>query len=161
MNLPPYSSPLDATSISGGDVSDLPESETLRGVHIAGFDFVHDNSPPDQSLLDLSEGDFISREKSFHFFEDAEHSAMISEEIRFPLIPDKRTTIASVYVTPAGSFASGARSAASSDAPSSALYSCTSFGELRESLNPGSTSTPNPPKSVSIEAKQDQVDAHE
>lgn len=145
--------------VRGGKLDDLPDSETLRGVHIAGFDFVYENPPQEPSRLDLSEGDFISQNQSHQSSEDSEHSEILSEELLFPPVPSKRATFASaaesVYVTPAESINSEAKSTARSDA-STAQYSCTSLGELRESTDPGDVSTTGAPdKTISRIQQED------
>ncbi|KAI0089909.1 hypothetical protein BDY19DRAFT_941414 [Irpex rosettiformis] len=157
VDLHPPGPPLEDISVSCGDLKDLPGSETLRGVHIAGFDFVHQDSSQDQ--LDFPEGDFFSQGKSLEVSGDASHSAVPSDDFEFSSVLDKRATFASavdsVYVTPAGSVGSEVKSAASSDVQSTALFSCTSFGELRDSLNPGEASASGPPKLGVTENQQD------
>lgn len=126
------------------ELIELPESETLRGVHIAGFNFAYEEAH-ESSRVDLSEGDFtMDRAKEGHDEPDGssklleEHHATEltlaeGEDDKAP--SSKRTTytagLESNYVTPLGSITSNTTSGAGS-VPSTALYSCTSFGELRD-----------------------------
>lgn len=126
------------------ELIELPESETLRGVHIAGFNFAYEEAH-ESSRVDLSEGDFtMDSAKEGHDEPDGssklleEHHATEltlaeGEDDKAP--SSKRTTytagLESNYVTPLGSITSNTTSGAGS-VPSTALYSCTSFGELRD-----------------------------
>ena len=119
------------------DVSRIQESETLRGVHIAGFNYAYE---PGCSLRNVDLGDDDMQDSS-------QLSVINDSKALEGILPKAIDPVGeSTYVTPAASIhssLSGAaalshttgspvlRSAASS---STALYSCTSFGELREAL---------------------------
>lgn len=122
-------------------MTDIPESETLRGVHIAGFNFAHNEESEEESRVDLLEGDFTKIED----YKDASKSDELDPKKASPVLDgsnaanSRRTTytggLESNYVTPMGSIASNTNSdtsRVSAPSASTALYSCTSFGELRE-----------------------------
>lgn len=110
------------------DSMGIQESETLRGVHIAGFNYAYEpNKTPDR--VDLVSDGATETDGS-----EQDHSVSLSSNPDTKTLEDvssKATAATAVNSTPEGSMLSGAGSAATS---STALYSCTSFGELRDAL---------------------------
>ncbi|EKM60579.1 uncharacterized protein PHACADRAFT_167918 [Phanerochaete carnosa HHB-10118-sp] len=106
------------------DTLGIQESETLRGVHIAGFNYVFtpNHRPGRMDISGDDSGDTSDQEQSTPLSADSE----TLENIPAALAGE------SIYVTPAGSAHSTV--AGSGASASTALYSCTSFGELREAL---------------------------
>lgn len=112
------------------DMVGMHESETLRGVHIAGFNYAYDLVPEGFGQMTLS---------------DDEPAPAIAQASTTPVptdscsktlrdLPLKVATVLgeSTYMIPAGSARSS--KAGSATTASTALYSCTSFGELRDTL---------------------------
>jgi hypothetical protein len=124
---------LQESAPTGNVLSNLPESETLRGVYIAGFNFGADELSRSRSGYDDSECS-IKQEDISH---DLADMLQLSVEHCVPEDPDKGITmiraLESDHVT-CGNVCLDAHSVTTSEATSTGLYSCTSFGELRDCL---------------------------
>jgi hypothetical protein len=134
---PPDRPPNGGESISLDNLG-IQESETLRGVHIAGFTYAYAPGQPTGDV-DLFENNGIRR--STH-----EQSPRLSPDSDSKTLEDVLSKAAdyvgeSTYVTPTASIDFSLSGSAplspitgSTASSSTALYSCTSFGELREAL---------------------------
>lgn len=112
------------------DMVGMHESETLRGVHIAGFNYAYDPVPEGFGQMTLSD------DEPAPVIDQAPTTPVPTDSCSKTLkdLPLKVATVLgeSTYVVPAGSARSS--KAGSATTASTALYSCTSFGELRDTL---------------------------
>ncbi|GJE91992.1 kinase-like domain-containing protein [Phanerochaete sordida] len=106
------------------DTLGIQESETLRGVHIAGFNYAFTPNLRTERM-DISGDDLDDS------LEGSQLTPLSADSDTLENLPATQAG-ESTYVTPACSIHS--TTAPSTASASTALYSCTSFGELRESL---------------------------
>lgn len=122
-----------ATAQAGSDCTDISleypsvhDNDTLQGVHIAGFNYEGD----------IIDGTIGADPSAGTFVGDEDASICSDEDDDFPCKPGA-VDAESTYVTPAGSVmfdSLGSIKDSPRESSSTALYSCTSFGELREAL---------------------------
>ena len=109
----------------------IQESETLKGVHIAGFNYAY-NPDTNAQPVDLFDEDNSYSTRPVLATQLSPSSDSGSRTLEDVSVKAIKVPGESAYATPAESInSSKAGSAATS---STALYSCTSFGELRDAL---------------------------